>query len=120
MQFTQVQLNKFVTVMRQKVKPEDEPGWLHYRVLCDYLRESIKSGGISYRDLGLSGEIDLISLELECAEHAAKIGFNSFVEQGLIEALDDKLKRLHGIWLNQAQNDNIEAFFPDETDDKVA
>ena len=59
-------LTGYVSTMRKKTKIAGSPGYLHYRVLCDYIREAVAAGKIQYNQLQLTGELHLCELELEC------------------------------------------------------
>lgn len=101
----------YITIMRDKQKKDGEPGYLHFRVLADYIRSAIKQGEVTWVELRLSGEASLCQLELECLAFGEMRGYN--FEIWMRPALEAKLKLAEGKRLNAEEGDNIVELFPD-------
>ncbi len=108
-------LTGYVSTMRKKAKIAGSPGYLHYRVLCDYIREAVASNKVQFNQLGLTDELHLCMLELECAEYAITSGIiiPNEVDSWVKNALQAKISKLHGAKLSQVQEDNVFELFPD-------
>lgn len=98
--------------MRNKVKPAKQPGWLHYRVLCDYIRDGIAKGSATYRELGLQDELELLTLELSCVEADITNDHSSPALPGLKRAIEGKIRTFRGKDVSRAGEDAILLFFP--------
>ncbi len=108
-----VQLLSYLKVMQERSKGVGEPGYLHFRVLSDYIRSGVEKGQVTWVQLGLSGEADLCQLELECLEYAEEAGLK--FEVWLRPALEAKLKAAQGKRLSSAEAENIIELYPNET-----
>ncbi len=108
-------LQGYIMTMREKHKPTDGPGYLHFRVLADYVREAIAAGRASWETLGLTGELDLCSLELECFDQGKKdFGTRIAFDEWIRHALELKIKKLGGVKISQQESAEIFLLFPDE------
>ncbi len=108
---TKEQLLEYIYLMRRKPTPvKGTPGWLHYRVLCDYIREEIGSGRVSYKELRLLGELELLQIEFDCVDTAIDAGYDSFVVASLAMALSARIRTLGGHEVNSFETDHIEMF----------
>ena len=116
---TKEQLREFIYWMRKEIKPAGLPGWLHFRVLCDYIRDEIRVGNVTYQDIGLRDEIALVQLELKCAKAKIADGLGTLIDEGLILALEARLHWLYQHELTRRQSETVLEFFP-EVDETVA
>lgn len=115
-------LHEYIATMRNKTKMKGEPGYLHYRVLCDYVRDAIADATATYIELGLQGELALCELELECVHYAIqqKHMVPSEIDNWIKHALESKIKKLKGETLTIIEEDNVIELFPDAVIGKAA
>ena len=115
-------LHEYIATMRDKTKMKGEPGYLHYRVLCDYVRDAIADGTATYIELGLQGELALCELELECVHYAMqkKHIVSSEIDAWVKHALESKIKKMKGETLTPIELDNVIELFPDAVIEKAA
>lgn len=99
-------------MMRNREKPAHQPGWFHYRALCDYIREAVAKNKVSYQELGLENELDLLELELECVNADIVFGHKTFIEIGLKLAIEGRIRKLNGSDVTPAEKDAMLLFFP--------
>ena len=101
----------YIKMMREKLKNDNEPGFLHFIVLSDYIREAVQKGYATWTELGLSDEAQLCLLALECLKAGEEAGFK--FEEWMKPALEAKLKLAQGKPLTAEEGDNVVELFPD-------
>lgn len=116
------QMCEYVDVMRRKVKEAGSPGYLHYRVLCDYIRDAIADGIVQLNELGFSNQLQLYELELECINFAiaSKHIIPTSVDFWFKHALEAKIAKLHGAALSHQEEDNVVELFPEVSSEPKA
>jgi hypothetical protein len=102
----------FIQMMMSKVKPEGQPGYLHFRVLCDYIRDAVARQEVTWEELNLSGELELCKLELECLEFGVKETYK--YDSWIREALVKRIVRLEGGKLTPRESADVIMLFPEE------
>ncbi len=101
-------------MMKLKTKVKGTPGYLHYRVLCDYIRAAVASGQVSFEQLKLSGQLELCQLELECTNHAVAVGHiaPTAVDVCNKHALEVQIRNLQEHVLKSTEGGNVVKLFP--------
>lgn len=104
-----------ITVMRKKLKPDQQPGYMHFRVFADEIRSAVEKKLVTWVQLGFSGEADLCQLELECLAYAMENHSRQAqsYEDWMKPALEAKLKLAQGRSLNAEERDNVVELFPE-------
>lgn len=110
-----VTLLEYITTMREKQKPNGQPGYMHFRVFADETRKAIQGGQLTWVQLGLGGEADLCRLELECLVYAMENHPEQAksYEDWMKPALEARLKLAQGMLLNAEEGDYVIELFPD-------
>ena len=106
------QLAEYVLMMRSK-SGSTSPGWKHFRVLCDYIRDAVAAGKVTYQELGLRGELGLLKLELSCVRELIADGKATLIEESLERALNRRIEKLEGHNKNETAVPSVIEFFPD-------